>query len=414
MSNYFSAVVNAFGSASSTSVDEREGGTVKYVASGAQVVAWLYIIFIATSVVGDILYWLISPFFAAYAKFFLYPALVVIFCDLLINGRVIKSTFILAVTTLFGVGIINGIVSNNIGKEFIAHFSPFILATLVYSYGYRVELSQRSFTSIVDAHSIRAGYVLCAFVLLYYLLFIYGYVEYFGAGALFAYPVFYALSKRMYIHAANFYFFNILTGKRSVLAALTLVILLYIYFRLTTAWRLIFVILIGVGLVFLILVGNSAGGVVFGDSFDRFFTIFRYLEESGDILFAIDLATSGRLFDAIAVVEVLGGSIFRWIFGMGFGATFDVYYSFANEVFTTHYSHFAPLSFVFLGGILLALTIFGKLLYEASYAIRNLESHLSLMIIYFTIMSISGANLFTDVFWWVIIGAFTARRNKNM
>jgi Ca2+/Na+ antiporter len=164
--------------------------------------------------------------------------------------------------------------------------------------------------------------------------------------------------------------------------------------------------------IFLV-VGMQSDGQVFGDSFDRYFTIFRYLSEQDDVFFAIDLATSGRLFDAIAVIEVLGDNVFRWIFGMGFGATYDIYYSFADEVHTTHYSHVAPLSYIFLGGILFAFAAFGKVLYEGAHALNNYDNHLSLMILYFLIMSVSGANLFTDVFWWIIIGAFTARRLQN-
>lgn len=381
--------------------------------AGISSVAFLYLLFVSTSAVGDILYWLISPFFAAYAKFFIYPALAVIIYDLITNMRVVKSHFIMFVSALFGFGIINGLSSNNIGKEFVAHFMPFILPIFAYSYGFRSEYARKSFIDYVDQHSIKAGYILCIFVSIYFLLFKIGSVQYFGAGVLFAYPLFYALCRGFYFHAATFYAFNIITGKRSVFFAITFVVFLYIFAQLSTIWRIIFISIVGVAFGVLVAAGLYSEGQVFGDSFDRYFTIFRHLSEQDDVLFAIDLATSGRLFDAIAVIELLGNNLYRWIFGMGFGATYDIYYSFADEVHTTHYSHVAPLSYIFLGGILLAITIFGKVCYEGAHALRHHDSHLSLMIVYFVLMSVSGANLFTDVFWWIIIGSFTARRLKK-
>jgi hypothetical protein len=381
--------------------------------SCVSVVSFIYLLFIATSAAGDILYWLISPFFAAYAKLFIYPVLIVIFYDLIINMKIVKSYFIAIVGLMLGIGILNGVISNEMGKEFVAHFLPFILPIFAYSYGYRSEYLSKSFTYYVDEYSIRAGYVLCVFVLAYFLLFEFGYVKYFGAGVLFAYPIFYALCKGLYIHAGVFYSFNILTGKRSVFLALTIVLLLYIYLSLPKIWRNLFLLMLGVVASMVIIVGVQTDGLVFGDSFDRYFVIFRYLSEYDDILYAIDLATSGRLYDAIAVIEILGNNLIRWIIGMGFGAKYDIYYSFANEVHTTHYSHVAPLSYVFLGGLFLAAVIFGKMFYESVYALKNFNDHLSLMIIYFLVMSVSGANLFTDVFWWIIIGAFTARKLQN-
>jgi hypothetical protein len=384
-----------------------------HVPVGISLVAFLYLFFVSTSAAGEILYWLISPFFAAYAKFFIYPVLVVIFYDLIVNTRVVKSRFIIFVGILFCIGLLNGILSNKIDKAFAAHFLPFILPVFAYSYGFRCEFAYKSFTDYVDKYSIRSGYLLCFFVLIYFLLFKIGYVQYFGAGVLFAYPLFYALCKGLYFHAAVFYSFNIITGKRSVFAALTIVVLLYIFLKLSAVRRIIFLSIVGVIFTILLVVGMQSDGQVFGDSFDRYFTIFRYLSEQDDVFFAIDLATSGRLFDAVAVIEVLGDNVFRWIFGMGFGATYDIYYSFADEVHTTHYSHVAPLSYIFLGGILLAFAAFGKVLYEGAHALNHYDNHLSLMMFYFLIMSVSGANLFTDVFWWIIIGAFTARRLQN-
>jgi Ca2+/Na+ antiporter len=149
-----------------------------------------------------------------------------------------------------------------------------------------------------------------------------------------------------------------------------------------------------------------------GGGLDRYLIIFQYLAENDDVFRAIDLATSGRLYDVFAVIDRLGDNMFNWLFGIGFGAVFTIDYSFSDESHITHYSHVTPFSYLLLGGFLLLIVVYAKLLLEIKYALKKIDDHLSMMLVYFFVIGFSGAIFFTDVFVWLIIGMFTAARIK--
>jgi hypothetical protein len=371
-------------------------------------VAFIYLALISTAVLGDILYWTVSKFFAGYAKFFFYPVIFIIIIDLVKNKRIIKESFIFLMSACAGLSLIIGLQNNSIGKEFFAHFSPFILAIFAYSYGYRSELAGGKFISLIDKHAIHAGYLLSILVVFYYALVKYGVVEYFGAGALFAYPIFYCIAQKKYYHALLFFAANILTGKRSVVISISVVILIYLLRKLSFTGKVLVLTTIALAAATVVWVAGENDGDI-GGAFQRYFIIFKYLAENDDVLKAVDLTTSGRLYDVIAVIETLGSSWINWLFGMGFGATFTIDYSFAEESHVTHYSHVTPFSYLLVGGFLLLTVAYGKLLIEMRRALVRDYDHLSMMVIYFFVIGFSGAIFFTDPFVWLLIGAFAAR-----
>lgn len=379
---------------------------------GERLIAYLYIGLIATSILGDILYWLVSKTFAGYAKLFFYPALAVILIELVKEKKIINDKFILILTVSAGICLVVGLYNNPIGKEFFAHFLPFLLPVFVYSYGLRSELSSGRISETIDRLAIRAGYVLVGLVFIYYPLVQLGYVEYFGAGALFAYPIFYALHKKLYYSATIFYLANIFTGKRSVFLAITTVLLIFLWKKASGLGKAIVIFLFTLIVALIYLEGEKSGGQLFGMGLDRYIIIFQYLSENEDTLKAIDLATSGRLYDVFAVIDRLGSDVCNWLFGIGFGAVFAIDYSFSQETHVTHYSHVTPFSYLLLGGILLLVIVYAKLLKELRSAVNNIDDHLSMMIVYFFVIGFSGAIFFTDVFVWLIIGMFTAKRIK--
>lgn len=380
---------------------------------GEKLIAWLYISLVATSILGDMLYWLVSKIFSGYAKLFFYSALLIILIELLVYKKIIKDAFLIFLSLTAGICLIVGLNNNQIGKAFFAHFLPFILPIFAYSYGLRSELVSGKLSAAIDRYVIKAGYILVGLVAIYYPLVQAGYIEYFGAGALFAYPLFYAVKEKLYYSAAIFYVANGLTGKRSVFIAITLVLVIYLYKKFNALGKLILFGSIALMAVFLYVKGSGTEGHLFGSQLDRYLVIFQYLAENDDVLKAIDLATSGRLYDVLAVIDRLGDDLFNWLFGIGFGAVFAIDYSFSEETFVTHYSHVTPFSYLFLGGFLLLIVVYTKIFYETWYAIKNIHNHLSMMIIYFFIIGFSGAIFFTDVFVWVIIGIFTAVRIKE-
>jgi hypothetical protein len=378
---------------------------------GEKLIAWLYISLIATSILGDILYWLASKSFAGYAKLFFYPALLIILIELLVNKKIIKDDFLIFISFTAGICLIIGLSNNQIGKAFFAHFLPFTLPIFAYSYGLRSELASGGLSATIDKYAIKAGYILVGLVIVYYPLVQGGYVAYFGAGALFAYPIFYALKEKLYYSAIIFYVANIFTGKRSVFLAITIVLLIYLYKKCNTVVRMLTLGLAALLATFFYMEGGSSEGHL-GGGLDRYLIIFQYLAENDDVFRAIDLATSGRLYDVFAVIDRLGDNMFNWLFGIGFGAVFTIDYSFSDESHITHYSHVTPFSYLLLGGFLLLIVVYAKLLLEIKYALKKIDDHLSMMLVYFFVIGFSGAIFFTDVFVWLIIGMFTAARIK--
>lgn len=380
---------------------------------GEKTIAKLYIGLVATSILGDMLYWFVSKSFAGYAKLFFYPALFIVLIEVVKEKKIFKDIFLLFLSCSAGICLIVGLHNNKLEKEFFAHFLPFSLPIFAYSYGVRSELNSGRLSATIDKYAIRAGYVLVGLVAIYYPLVQIGYIEYFGAGALFAYPIFYALNKKLYFSAAVFYVANIFTGKRSVLLAITVVIFIFLYKSSNKISRIIIISLVVMLAALLYVAGEESGGHLFGMGLDRYIIIFQYMAENEDVLKAIDLATSGRLYDVIAVIDRLGDSVFNWFFGIGFGAVFTIDYSFSEEAHLTHYSHVTPFSYLLLGGFFLLLIVYLKLFRELRHAFNNIDNHLSMMIIYFFVIGFSGAIFFTDVFVWLIVGIFTADRIKS-
>ena len=179
---------------------------------GEKLIAWLYISLVATSILGDMLYWLVSKSFAGYAKLFFYPALLIILIELLINKKIIKDEFLIFLSLTAGICLIIGLHNNQIGKAFFAHFLPFVLPIFAYSYGFRSELVSGRLSITINKYAIKAGYILVGLVAIYYPLVQAGHIEYFGAGALFAYPLFYAVKEKLYYSAAIFYVGSQLTN----------------------------------------------------------------------------------------------------------------------------------------------------------------------------------------------------------
>jgi hypothetical protein len=263
---------------------------------------------------------------------------------------------------------------------------------------------------ILDRYAIASGFILSLLVVFYYQLIKMDYIEYFGAGALIAYPIFYAIKKKYYLTAILFYFTNIFTGKRSVLLAITITIFIFILKKISFFWRIVLALLSCLILYAYYLLGTLSNGKLFNSSMDRYFAYFNYISETKNIAKSIDLATSGRLYDAIAALDRLGSSVLNWLIGLGFGAEFSVIYSWTTVPYVTHYSHFTPISYLFLGGLVLLITIYSRLLKELFSAVVNINDPLAMMVVYYFIMGFSGAIFFTDVFLWIFIGCFSARR----
>jgi hypothetical protein len=184
-----------------------------------------------------------------------------------------------------------------------------------------------------------------------------------------------------------------LTGKRTVILGILLVFVIYFLWLCTKRPLTLFVIASVAALISYFVLMNLSDFTVLS----RFTAFF---EESVDW----NLATSGRLNDVLAAISSINKSAWYWLIGKGIGATFSVDYSWGRDIWTTHYTHVSPISYVFLGGVLLAFPIYFRLISLFVYAIKTAGNFYSLLFMYYFLVSFSGAILFTDPFVWVIAG----------
>lgn len=133
-----------------------------------------------------------------------------------------------------------------------------------------------------------------------------------------------------------------------------------------------------------------------------------------------DAATSGRLQEALAAINYLSERVDHLIFGAGFGANYwpyiDILRPYKGDIFYNlrfHYSHFTPVSYVWLGGIFLSLSIYIFLIsLFFSLSMKVYKSKIPTQFIFIPayilsiiLMSFIGSTLFNNTFLWLIIGA---------
>jgi len=146
--------------------------------------------------------------------------------------------------------------------------------------------------------------------------------------------------------------------------------------------------------------------------YERYELIFNALMDEEIDLNILDVATSGRVNDFMGVVYSLNKDPFFWFFGKGIGALFDV--DIPSGVWTTHYSHFTPISYIFLGGLIMFLAVYGKLISLLIYCLKNMNDYYSMFFVYYFITTlIGGAIYFTDPFIWMFTGVIVYRKKWN-
>ena len=355
-----------------------------------------------------ILYWMIDKSFVHLPKLAYYPAVVVIVLSLvrskfLLDDWLIKILIIYSVLLFFF-----GLSFNALGKATFAHLFSLFLPVVSFSFGYLLVKRKSVFFEIFESKMISIGIVLSLFILVYYLLFKSGYLSYFGASSLISIPILYALVKKRYIYLSIFLCALFFTGKRTVILGVLLVMILYFLWLNRSRAILLFSCILLV--VIAAITGNTFVVSFFPDAelLGRFSVFF---QEDVDW----NLATSGRLNDVIAAITSINQNGLFWLVGKGVGATFIVDYGWGADLHSTHYTHISPVSYVFLGGVLLAAAVYLRLISLFIHAIKNAGDFYSLLFIYYFIVSFSGAILFTDPFVWVVAGiVFYNSKNRGL
>lgn len=136
------------------------------------------------------------------------------------------------------------------------------------------------------------------------------------------------------------------------------------------------------------------------------FTVTQFL--AGDL----DAATAGRVSETISAMDYILSEPIRLLIGAGFGATFIPWESDDLIAHVQHYTHFSPAAYVFVGGIFLALFVYGWLCYLCFKMLSlSLQGRIDPRFLGFTpllcgvvISSLSGPVVLNDSILWFVVG----------
>ena len=124
----------------------------------------------------------------------------------------------------------------------------------------------------------------------------------------------------------------------------------------------------------------------------------------------LNTATAGRLIEASSALAIINSSTNNFIFGTGMGSFFYPWPK-INPKYTSHYTHFTPISYMWIGGVFLTFFVFVSLinltvsLFKIKYLKNFTQTHMfQFMLPAIIISSITGAVLMNNSILWLIIG----------
>jgi hypothetical protein len=124
----------------------------------------------------------------------------------------------------------------------------------------------------------------------------------------------------------------------------------------------------------------------------------------------IDGASAGRLVEANSALEIISSSNSNLLFGTGMGSFFYPWPE-ISSTYTSHYTHFTPISYMWIGGVFLTFFVYFFLirLTISLFKIKKLKnltqtSLFQFMLPAIIISSITGAVLMNNSILWMIIG----------
>lgn len=362
---------------------------------------------------SPIFYFLIHPLFSHGHKIFFYGTMSIMLITIIINRAVLKDNLVIFLLIYSGFLIALGLSLNEINKATFAHIQVIILPILGINFGYLIAANRPDILRKIYNGANQLGYILSAIILAYFLLYQLGFIPYFGASSLLFIPIFWAFLEKKWLHFLFFVCILLLTGKRTPLLAISAVLIISTLRHLNLKQVLA---ICGLTTVTWVLYGYFSDNFMI--LFKRFTGIYEVLV-SGDLnlsnlsvesLAALDAATSGRINDIIAPVSSLTQNPILWLTGRGIGGVFEVILPNTSRVWVTHYSHFTPIAYCFLGGVIMFLAIYGKLVILLLHCIKKISNFYSMFFIYYFISSVSGASYFSDPFIWMVVGVIVYRR----
>jgi len=120
--------------------------------------------------------------------------------------------------------------------------------------------------------------------------------------------------------------------------------------------------------------------------------------------YSLYLATGGRSAEWFAIFDKFSNDPISLFFGFGFGATYISYDIFNIDNFDErHYSHFLPMSYIFLTGIFSFIAFYFYLFKILFWSLFS-DSKLYLLASIFILSSFAGSGLHVEPFPWLLFG----------
>lgn len=307
------------------------------------------------------------------------------------------------------IATIIGLLNFGINSETYSHLYAVIMPVIMISNGYYIGKSNFYDTNEDKKYGRMMFWIFvlnAVTMLLYRVSFILGIVPYpaIATSGLFFSSLYYLSKKNMIMFIFGL-ILVIISGKR-----VTLVILLASAF-----YHLIRVNRLSLKNIFRMFFGSAFFGAMgyyllnFTPYLNRFVTTFTNLNSSSTD--SLDLATGGRASEILAFSEYLSKQPYRWLFGSGTGFKVEVF-----DGFYRHYSHFTPMGYIALFGIiftvLLYLMFFKRLFNKIE--ITNTKYIFHLYYVGLLISSFSGGILFNDYKFWLFLGLISSYSKKEI
>ena len=374
---------------------------------------YLFYGFAIYSSLSPILYWMVDPIFSHGHKIFFYGMILVMVINLMRNFVLIKDGLVVFLIFYSVFLIVLGLSINELNRATFGHLQALLLPIIGINFGFFLAKYKPEVLSKIYEGAYNLGLLLSFIIVCYFFLYQFSYITYFGASSLLFVPIFWAFLEKKWLIFFLFVTVLILTGKRSATLAILAVIIISL-FKDIGIKKFISIIGLGASLGFFFIFFE--GGEM--DLFKRYKIIFEALTSEEINLKKLDVATSGRINDFIGVVIEIEKKPIFWLTGKGIGALFTVIIP--SGTWVTHYSHFTPISYVFLGGGILFLAVYGKLFILFIYCMKNINNFYCMFFIYYFVTSlIGGAIYFSDPFIWIFVGVVIYQRkyiikNRNL
>lgn len=331
--------------------------------------------------------------------FFKIPFLMIFFgtfISLLRNRKLMKITFLIMVIQLFA--FFNGVITNGLNIYTISHFYYGLLAISGIQFGKiilerKIKFSPKLFTKF--------AVFLTFFMIIYYVLYTLGIINYWGISTNIGFLLLFFVYKQDTKKSFLTLFAMILSGKRTPILASLISYLSYKFsFKLKNLATIIF-------LFFLIFIIIKTGLL------DRILNPIILIYENIDSEQAWYVLTGGRNFEVIYALEKFK-SVKDYLFGFGYGANYTMPAGLNDMMssYTQHYTHFSPVSLLLVYGGLITFVLYIIFLYATFKKSNDNESYpyYKLIFIYSLIASFSGATIFVDSKFWILLGVLLASK----